>query len=57
MPTTALSKPLPHGPDAEQRLLDFVGQLILDLARTHPRVRETDVAIWIARAAVGAKQK
>jgi hypothetical protein len=40
----------------EQRLLDFVGQLILDVARTHPRVRDLDVALWIARVAVGAKE-
>jgi len=50
-----LDKPL-HSPEAEQRLLDFVGQLILDVARTHPRVRDLDVALWIARVAVGAKK-
>jgi hypothetical protein len=42
--------------EAEQRLLDFVGSLILDVAHTHPRVRDFDVALWIARAAVGAKE-
>jgi hypothetical protein len=40
--------------DAEQRLLDFVGSLILDVARTDSRVRDLDVALWIAQVAVGA---
>jgi len=42
--------------EPEQRLLDFVGQLIIDLAHTHPRVRDLDVALWIARVAVGDKK-
>lgn len=49
-------KPLPHNPDPEQRLLDFVEGLILDLAHTHPRVRDLDVALWVARVAVGVKK-
>jgi len=40
---------------AEQRLLDFLASLILDLARTHPRVTEEHVALWLARVALGAK--
>lgn len=49
-------RPLPHSPEAEQRLLEFVAELIIDLAHTHPRVREVDVALWVARIAVGGKQ-
>jgi hypothetical protein len=41
--------------EAEQRLLDFVASLILDVARTHPRVTEEQVALWLARVAVGAR--
>jgi hypothetical protein len=41
---------------AERRLLDFVAGLILDLAHSHPRIRDLDVALWIARVAVGAKE-
>ena len=40
----------------ESRLLDFLEDLIIDVARTHPRVRDLDVALWIARVAVGAKK-
>ena len=32
------------GDSAEQRLLNFVASLIIDVARTHPRVIEHDVA-------------
>ena len=64
--------PLPHIPEAERaplavewpsaseadrRLLDFVGSLIVDTARTNPRIRDLDVALWIARVAVGVKSK
>ena len=38
--------------EAEQRLLDFVAALILDLAHTHPRVTQFQSAIWVARIAV-----
>jgi hypothetical protein len=42
--------------EAEQRLLDFVARLILDIAHTHPRIRDLDVALWIARVAVGDRK-
>jgi hypothetical protein len=42
--------------DAEHRLLDFVASLIIDMARTHPRVTEVQVALWLARVAVGVKK-
>ena len=42
--------------EAEQRLLDFVASLILELARTHSRVTQEQVALWIARAVVGTQK-
>lgn len=42
--------------EAEQRLLDFLASLIIDVARTHPRVTEAQVALWLARVAVGTKK-
>jgi hypothetical protein len=39
--------------EAEQRLLKFVAQLIVDLARTHSRVTQEQIAFWIARIALG----
>jgi hypothetical protein len=42
--------------EAEQRLLDFVASLILELARTHSRVTQEQIALWIARVAVGANR-
>jgi hypothetical protein len=39
--------------DAEQRLLDFVGALIIELARTHTRVTQADVSLWLARVVLG----
>jgi hypothetical protein len=42
--------------DAEQRLLDFVAALILDLAHTHPHVAPEEIALWLARVAVGTKK-
>jgi len=41
---------------AEQRLLDFVAALILEVARSHPRVTQEQIALWLARVAVGAKR-
>jgi len=41
--------------EAEQRLLDFVASLILDLARTHSRVTQEQIALWLARVVVGTK--
>lgn len=42
--------------DAEQRLLEFVAALILDLAHTHPRVTPEEIAFWLARVAVGTRK-
>jgi hypothetical protein len=42
--------------DAEQRLLDFVEALIVNLARTHPRVTQEYVALWLARVVLGAQK-
>ena len=41
--------------EAEQRLLDFLASLIIDVARTHPRVTDAQVALWLARVALGDK--
>jgi hypothetical protein len=64
-------KPLPHCPEAErallanewpsaseaeQRLLDFTAELILEIAHTHPRVTQEHIAAWVARVAVGEKR-
>lgn len=42
--------------EAEQRLLDFVESLVLDVARTHSRVTQEQVALWLARAVLGTKR-
>ncbi len=42
--------------EAEQRLLDFVAALILDLAHSHPRMTQEHIAAWVARVAVGEKR-
>jgi hypothetical protein len=42
--------------EAEQRLLDFVEMLILELARTHSRVTQEQVARWLARVVVGGRK-
>jgi hypothetical protein len=42
--------------EAERRLLDFVAALIVDVARTHPRVTQEQVALWLARVALGVKK-
>lgn len=39
--------------DAEQRLLNFVASLIIDVARTHTRVTQEQVALWLARIVIG----
>ena len=38
---------------AEERLLDFVEELILDAARTHPRITQQDIAEWLAAVVIG----
>lgn len=40
--------------NGEGRLLAFLEALILDIARTHPRVTEAQIALWLARVAVGS---
>jgi hypothetical protein len=42
--------------EAEQRLLDFVASLMLELARTHSRVTQEQIALWLARVVVGANR-
>lgn len=39
--------------NAEERLLAFIEELILDVARTHPRITQRDVAEWLAAVAIG----
>jgi hypothetical protein len=41
----------------EQRLLAFVEQLIIDLAKTHPAVTQKNVALWLARVVVGRARR
>ncbi len=38
----------------EEKLLAFLGELILDLAKNHPRVTSADVRAWLASVAVGS---
>jgi hypothetical protein len=42
--------------EAEQRLLDFVASLIVEVARTHSRVTQQQIALWLARVVVGANR-
>ena len=42
--------------ESEQGLLNFVGWLIIEVARTHPRGTHAEVALWLARVALGAKR-
>jgi hypothetical protein len=42
--------------DPEQRFLDFVASLIIEAARTHPRITEAHVALWLARVVLGTKK-
>lgn len=41
--------------EAEHRLLDFVASLIFDVARTHSRVTQQQIALWLARVALGTR--
>jgi hypothetical protein len=45
----------PHSP--EGRLLSFVEELILDLAKTHPAITQQHVAEWLAKVIVGCPRK
>ena len=42
--------------EAEQRLLDFVASLILELAHTHSRITQQQIALWLARVALGTNR-
>jgi hypothetical protein len=42
--------------EAEKRLLDFVGWLIVEVARTHSRVTQQQIALWLAGVALGANR-
>lgn len=61
---------MPHSPDAErallgeiqptspeQRLLDFVESLILDVARTHAHITQNHVADWLASVILPRRRK
>ncbi len=43
-----------QSPFAEEKLLEFLESLILDVARNHPRVTGADVAAWLASVAAGS---
>jgi hypothetical protein len=42
--------------EADQRLLDFVASLIVEVAHTHSRVTQEQIALWLARVALGVKK-
>jgi hypothetical protein len=42
--------------EAEQRLLDFVARLIVEVASTHSRVTQQQIALWLARVALGTNR-
>ena len=42
--------------EAEQRLLDFVTSLIVEVARMHSRVTQEQIALWLARVVIGANR-
>jgi hypothetical protein len=46
----------PSAAEAEQRLLDFVADLIIDLAKTHPAITQQHLAGWLTRAMVGSRK-
>jgi hypothetical protein len=56
-PDVNLTDIWPRGQDStpETRLLDLVGALILDLARTHPRIADAQIARWLAAVALGRR--
>jgi hypothetical protein len=41
-------------PFPEDELLDFLGNLVVDLARNHPGVTSTDVMAWLGGLAAGS---
>jgi len=46
----------PSTTGAEERLLDFVTDLIIDLAKTHPAITQQHLAGWLARVMVGSRK-
>jgi hypothetical protein len=42
--------------EAEQRLLDFMAWLIVEVACTHSRVTQEQVALWLARVVFGTNR-
>jgi hypothetical protein len=42
--------------EAEQRLLDFVASLIVEIAHTHSRVTQQQIALWLSRVALGTNR-
>jgi hypothetical protein len=42
--------------EAEQRLLDFVASLVLEVACTHSRVTQEQIALWLACVVIGANR-
>jgi len=55
MATSELSEQKWGTSEDEQRLLDFVGELILDVGRSNTRLSEFKIALWLARATVGGR--
>ena len=55
MNAEAILSRLEKGGEPEQRLLDFGALLILDLARTYPRLTEAQIALWLARVVLGGR--
>ena len=41
----------------EGRLLTFLEELIIELAKTHPSITQHDVAAWLADVVVGSSRK
>ena len=56
MPETQDVPPNEGMAGAEVRLLDFVGSLILDVARTNSRVTQQEIALWLAKVTLGASR-
>ena len=41
----------------EEKLLTFLEELIVNLAKTHPAITQQDVAGWLAAVVVGCPRK
>jgi len=55
MATSELSEQRWGTSEDEQRLLDFVAELILDVGHSNTRLSEFKIALWLARATVGGR--